>query len=1011
MHPRSVTGLLGNFRAEALIVRSPRLPRFLGCLAAALTVFSLQAASNVVEYTYDAAGNITQIKRQVAAGFAITSFDPVSGPVGATVTVYGAGFSATPANNTVKFNGTTATVSASDSGSISTTVPTGATTGRITVTVGGNTVTSATDFVVTIPGAPTITSFTPASGASGTTVAVTGTNFDTATNATTVKLNGVTATATIGSSTSISLTVPTAAASGRITATTSTGTGASAQDFIIPPPGVNLADVSVITRLVPDGSSSNVAIGTPGKRALLLFDGAANGHFSIQFGQLTLTPGNATVPYSIIKPDNTVLTTGSISSTSGTYRPTIHLPKLAVGGTYSILVSPGSTTFNSNVKVVADPVVGIDGSAVAIALDTANQTARVVFDASATQNLGLGVTGLTLTPNSTGSSGFRVYLPDGSQLGTGDLASCNTSTSGNVAANCDAEFTTTAAGRYSIIGTPSLGSAATFGIQLSTEVTGTMAADSGADTTLTRVGQDARYTFSVSSGDSFGVALSGMTSQPQVQSFAARVYRPNGTLLAQTSASQPSGAFLELGTLATAGTYSVTLDPTVGAYGTARLTLKQGAMLTGSGSPTAFAPPTIGEAVRFRFAGTAGQGVAVTVSGLAYVGTSSDYSYLNVYDPAGALVGTYITCLPTQGSGGCTQAIAALPSTGTYSAVLTPPTNVKLTGSMTVSNAIAGTLSAGTPQTINATRAGQNATYTFSGTAGDSTSVKLYGISTTPSSETLYVVVNRPSGSFLASNTVAGSAPVVVNLGSLPTTGTYTVHIYPRFSGTWQGTLALDPGVLMTLNGSTQTLATTATGEPLRYRFAGTAGQRVEFGLAGLTYGSASSNTTGFKLYDPSGNQILTQSCGTSGAGNCETWLFSLPSTGTYAVGWLPPPASSITAGIFAISTPVTGTFVIGDPAQSVAIARPGQTLRYTFSGTSGQLLRLNWTSAVVGSSATAAVSVLNPNGTALSSSSFTNGASGGLDVASLPSTGTYAVVIDPTLAATMSASMSLVTR
>jgi gliding motility-associated-like protein len=85
----------------------------------------------------------------------ITSFTPASGPIGTTVTITGTNFSSTPANNTVKFNGTTAVASASTTTSITTTVPVGATTGTITVTVGGNTATSATNFTVTA--APTIT--------------------------------------------------------------------------------------------------------------------------------------------------------------------------------------------------------------------------------------------------------------------------------------------------------------------------------------------------------------------------------------------------------------------------------------------------------------------------------------------------------------------------------------------------------------------------------------------------------------------------------------------------------------------------------------------------------------------------------------------------------------------------------------------------------------------------------------------------------------------------------------
>jgi gliding motility-associated-like protein len=84
----------------------------------------------------------------------ITSFAPASGPVGTTVTITGTNFSTTPANNTVQFNGTAAVVTTSTATSITTTVPVGATTGKISVTVAGNTATSTIDFTVTI--APTV---------------------------------------------------------------------------------------------------------------------------------------------------------------------------------------------------------------------------------------------------------------------------------------------------------------------------------------------------------------------------------------------------------------------------------------------------------------------------------------------------------------------------------------------------------------------------------------------------------------------------------------------------------------------------------------------------------------------------------------------------------------------------------------------------------------------------------------------------------------------------------------
>lgn len=80
----------------------------------------------------------------------ITRTVPVSGLVGATVTIHGTNFDPSPANNAVKFNGVSAVVTASTTTSITTTVPAGATTGTISVTVGGNTGISSNNFIVQI---------------------------------------------------------------------------------------------------------------------------------------------------------------------------------------------------------------------------------------------------------------------------------------------------------------------------------------------------------------------------------------------------------------------------------------------------------------------------------------------------------------------------------------------------------------------------------------------------------------------------------------------------------------------------------------------------------------------------------------------------------------------------------------------------------------------------------------------------------------------------------------------
>jgi hypothetical protein len=75
----------------------------------------------------------------------ISGFTPGNGPVTTQITIFGANFGTSP---TVKFGSIDATVISSTAVQIVTTVPTGATTGKISVTTGGQTATSTSDFVV-----------------------------------------------------------------------------------------------------------------------------------------------------------------------------------------------------------------------------------------------------------------------------------------------------------------------------------------------------------------------------------------------------------------------------------------------------------------------------------------------------------------------------------------------------------------------------------------------------------------------------------------------------------------------------------------------------------------------------------------------------------------------------------------------------------------------------------------------------------------------------------------------
>jgi len=121
----------------------------------------IDPSGNTATYNYDAVGNLLSITRSTTSpsGLAVFSFSPAQGGVGQTVTIQGQNFSATPSANTVKFNGTTATVTAATTNQLTTTVPTGATTGPISVTVGTSTATSSSNF--TVLAVPVITSIAP----------------------------------------------------------------------------------------------------------------------------------------------------------------------------------------------------------------------------------------------------------------------------------------------------------------------------------------------------------------------------------------------------------------------------------------------------------------------------------------------------------------------------------------------------------------------------------------------------------------------------------------------------------------------------------------------------------------------------------------------------------------------------------------------------------------------------------------------------------------------------------
>jgi YD repeat-containing protein len=118
----------------------------------------------VIEYVYDAVGNILQIKRTTLSSpgaLAIFSVTPLQAGAGATITIQGQGFSTTPGNNVVTIGGLAAAVVSATATTLVVTVPTGETGGQISVTVNGVAASSGPNLVFVVTPPPVINSITP----------------------------------------------------------------------------------------------------------------------------------------------------------------------------------------------------------------------------------------------------------------------------------------------------------------------------------------------------------------------------------------------------------------------------------------------------------------------------------------------------------------------------------------------------------------------------------------------------------------------------------------------------------------------------------------------------------------------------------------------------------------------------------------------------------------------------------------------------------------------------------
>ena len=688
---------------------------------------------------------------------------PQSAHVGAVVRVYGTGFSATQSQDTVKFNGTAATVSSALPGELIVTVPAGASTGAVKVVAPGGSASSTTPFTVAAVNAPTISSVSTSLAMAGSTFTVTGTNFDTTSTNDGLVVNDTRALVTGATSTSLTATVPASAGSGQVQVATAHGL-ASGPDLFIPPPGVSLSSVVVGGRLTP-GTPVTATLTQSGQVDMLLAQGTASGQLVLSITNSSMTGGSIEV----FSPDDV-----EVVDTAWTSQLLIGT---ATTGSYTIVLAPatvGSATLTTtSIPPWADSQVVPSATGASVTTSTVGyQGAGINFEGLAGSRVVVSV------PSDTypGAPWSILYAPDGSVVWAGWVSAL------------PAEMTLPETGTYTFAYGPQNAQQDTWSGSLtwdfytvppnvSAAVTPTV---SGASVAMpsTVIGQGGEITFQGTPGEQLVIAASSDTYANSPWSI---LYAPNGAVVA---ASWLSDLSIEV-ELPQSGTYTLGYAEQSGAAqldtGSASFTFyapgpdpTATVTPTAAGATVAMPATTVGQAGVITLQGTPGEQVVIAAPSDTYA--SSPWSIL--YAPNGAVVGaSWLSGLPIE---------VTLPQSGTYTFAYSEQPGPALldTGSASFTFYTPGAYpsetvtptSAGAAVAMPATAVGQAGSVTFQGTAGGSISI---AVSNDTYSSSPWSILYAPDGTVVWSGWLNSGGPSNVAVSE---TGTYT-FAYAQQSG------------------------------------------------------------------------------------------------------------------------------------------------------------------------------------------------------------------------------------
>jgi hypothetical protein len=267
---------------------------------------------------------------------------------------------------------------------------------------------------------------------------------------------------------------------------------------------------------------------------------------------------------------------------------------------------------------------------------------------------------------------------------------------------------------------------------------------------------------------------------------------PSGNVVTSGYCGNGAGSYFDTVTLATNGTYTIFVDPQGAATGNVTLSINNDSDVTGTiaidGSAVTTTTTVEGQDAVLTFSATAGQRIFVQLTNSTNPGAT-----LELLTPASTIqASTYFN----NGSAPFFIDTQTLATTGTYSLkILHSGTNVgsetlqlysvpaDLTGTITIGGAAVRV-----PATGN-TAIGQNATLTFSATAGQNINLNWTG-ATYAQYYSCTFQLRDPNGNLVTSGYCGNGASSPVG-ASITVTGTHTILIDPQGPATGTVTLSL----------------------------------------------------------------------------------------------------------------------------------------------------------------------------------------------------------------------------